>query len=233
MTNQASLEKRKELLSILTGEGIEIGALHRPSDVPHLKVKYVDYRTPDELRLQYPELAPYKLVDVDIIDDAQTLKTVPDKTQDFVLGNHLIEHMSNPISALLNWGRVIKPGGHMFLAVPERDLTIDRERELTPLGHIIEDYESPSAERDFQHYLDFALFVSCRFFNVRPESEFKKFAEELWEMKYSIHYHVWNHHTFRDLINYVSNRFPEWRMNVVASMDPAIDEFIYVLQKQG
>src|SRR5437868_3016790 len=52
----------------LWGEGIEVGALSNPlPPPPGARVKYVDRMSVDDLRRQYPELASYDLVPVDII----------------------------------------------------------------------------------------------------------------------------------------------------------------------
>jgi len=54
--------------------------------------------------------------------DAQSLNGVPDNTFDFVYSSHTLEHMENPETALMNWWRVLKPGGFLILYIPERDL---------------------------------------------------------------------------------------------------------------
>ncbi len=54
--------------------------------------------------------------------DAQSLKGLPDTHFDFVYSSHCLEHVGDPRLALLNWWRVLKPGGHLILYVPHRDL---------------------------------------------------------------------------------------------------------------
>ena len=54
--------------------------------------------------------------------DAQLLKRLDDSTFDFVYSSHTLEHMVNPVLALRNWWRVLKPGGYLILYVPDRDL---------------------------------------------------------------------------------------------------------------
>jgi SAM-dependent methyltransferase len=41
---------------------------------------------------------------------------------DFVFSSHCLEHMMNPWDALPRWWKLIKPGGHMVLVVPDEDL---------------------------------------------------------------------------------------------------------------
>ena len=232
MANNTDLP-RERLLTQLRGSGIEIGALHRPVSAPHLSIRYVDRLTRAELYEAYPELRDLPIVESDILDDAETLASVRDDTQDFVIANHVIEHMRNPVAALLNWRRVLRPGGRLFMAVPDKHLTFDRERAITPLAHVVEDYLHPDAQRDRQAFVDFALYVSCRVFHVRPESEAEAFAGELAAKNYSIHFHVWDKPAFDELLEYMERGIHDWRMRVIDSEPAMVDEFAYVMERQA
>lgn len=225
------MENRAEFLEKLSGEGIEIGALHRPCSVPHLNVKYVDRISRADALLQYPELQGLNLVEPDILDDAEKLSTISANSLDFVISNHVIEHMRDPIGSLLQWCRVLKPQGKLFLAIPNKNTTFDKEREITSYEHLISDYKQVNKEEDFQHFKDFALYVSCRTFNVKPESEAEAFAHELWEKNYSIHYHVWDYTAFCSFIDKVQKDFGEFKMDIVHKLDPSSDEFLMLLEK--
>jgi SAM-dependent methyltransferase len=54
--------------------------------------------------------------------DAQMLAGLADNSLDFVHSSHCLEHMRDPVEALQNWFRVLKPGGHMVCVVPDEDL---------------------------------------------------------------------------------------------------------------
>lgn len=54
--------------------------------------------------------------------DAQLLSGVPDSLYDFVYSSHTLEHLNDPGEALINWWRVLKPGGILLLYIPHRDL---------------------------------------------------------------------------------------------------------------
>lgn len=79
---------------------------------------------PDPLAV-YQELFP-RIVSVrtwDIEDgDAQHLNDVGDESLDFVHSSHCLEHLVDPREGLANWLRVIKPGGHIIVTVPDEDL---------------------------------------------------------------------------------------------------------------
>ena len=54
--------------------------------------------------------------------DAQFLEGVEDEAFDFVHSSHCLEHMRDPEVAFSHWYRVVKPGGHLIITVPDEDL---------------------------------------------------------------------------------------------------------------
>jgi SAM-dependent methyltransferase len=50
---------------------------------------------------------------------------------DYVYSSHCLEHLPNPKRALTNWWSLVKPGGHLIVAVPHRDLY----ERCAKLGH--------------------------------------------------------------------------------------------------
>lgn len=66
---------------------------------------------------------------------------VPDRSEDFILSSHVLEHLPNVIGAFVEWDRIVRDGGYVFMIVPLKGaLPADEHRELTPLGHFIECY---------------------------------------------------------------------------------------------
>jgi SAM-dependent methyltransferase len=79
---------------------------------------------PDPLAL-YVELFPLmsSVRTWDLEDgDAQYLDGIADGSLDFVHSSHCLEHLVDPRSGLHNWFRVLKPGGHLVVTVPDEDL---------------------------------------------------------------------------------------------------------------
>lgn len=77
---------------------------------------------PDPLR---PDPAWPRLRDVlvlDLPDDGHDLSRFPDHRFDVVYSSHTLEHMAEPYRALGEWWRVLKPGGHIVLVVPDETL---------------------------------------------------------------------------------------------------------------
>lgn len=227
----AQVHPKDTLVQMLQGKGIEIGALHRPIPAPHLDVTYVDeFSTPDMIA-KYPELKDAGPVEVGIVDDGARLTQVGDATQDFVIASHLIEHLPNPISAMTHWQRVLKPGGKLLLVVPDKEQTFDKNREITTLEHLWQDFVSPDPARDYEHFRDFALHVSIRTYNAAPETELEAFTKQLHDERYSIHYHVWDIGAFRGFLQDVAAKAPDYQLEVVAESGVLTEEFAFVLQK--
>lgn len=184
---------RSELGNLLKGRGLEIGALNNPLRVSteHCSVSYVDRFSNEQLRAVYPELNQASLVPVSILGRADHLP-VPDCSQDFVIANHLIEHLDNPIAAIRDWHRIIKTGGFLFLAVPHYRGTFDVNRELTDLRHLFRDHLDAGQHSRFEHYLQWAEHVN----GINGGIEKLQRARVLLEQEYPIHFHVWNELTF-------------------------------------
>lgn len=173
----------------LRGNGLEIGALHQPLPLPsQARVRYVDRLPVPELRKHYPELHDWPLVDVDIIDDGEVLRTIPQKSQDFLIANHFLEHCEDPIGAMKTFFRVLAPGGVAYVAVPDHRYTFDRHRPVTPLGHLRCDHERGPAGSRHDHYLEWVCLVN----QVRDHAEALRQAADLNRRNYSIHFHVWD-----------------------------------------
>jgi SAM-dependent methyltransferase len=86
-----------------------------------------------------------------LIGEAGHIDAVTDDSYDALLASHVIEHMANPLGALAEWQRVVRPGGHLLLVVPHREGTFDHRRPITSLEHIGEDAEQETGEDDASH----------------------------------------------------------------------------------
>jgi SAM-dependent methyltransferase len=171
----------------LEGDGLEVGALHLPLALPRgARARYVDRMSVEDLRAHYPELDEYELVTPDFIDDGEALTSVPSDSMDFVVVNHLIEHCQDPIGALLSHARVLREGGVLYLAAPDRRRTdFDREREETSLDHLLCDHEQGPEGSRSKHYEEWSRFAI-----KVPADEVADHAAALEQQDYSIHFHT-------------------------------------------
>jgi SAM-dependent methyltransferase len=221
--NDLGVVRRRLAKQFLSGSGLEIGALHQPLELPRgVVVSYVDRMTLDDLRTQYPDLASWNLVTVDRVDDGETLTTFANESQDFVVANHFLEHTEDPIGTLRTFFRVLKPGGVLYLAIPDKRYTFDCDRPVTTFEHLDADHrEGPAGSRD-EHYREYARHVHrCE------ERDVAGMAHHLKATGYSIHFHVWTQGEFLDFIA---------RMRTVLGFDLEAAqknqmEFIVVLRK--
>jgi SAM-dependent methyltransferase len=72
-------------------------------------------------------------------------------TYDCLIASHCLEHIANPIKALLEWKRVLRQGGLLLLIVPHRDFTFDWRRAVTTIEHMREDFRHNTPETDLTH----------------------------------------------------------------------------------
>ena len=224
-------EKRRRLTGWLHGEGIEIGALHNPLAVPEgAHVTYVDHLPEERLREHYADLGDVPLVHVDVLGSAEDLSAFGADSVDFVIANHLLEHLERPIRGLREFARVLRPGGVLYLALPDKRQTFDRDRDLTTAEHLFEeDREGPEPNR-WAHYLDWAVNV-----DKRTGTTAEAHARALLDQGYSIHFHVWRPDTFLDFFLEVRRR-EALPLQLVAFAAPEAeldDEFILVCVKGG
>ncbi|MCZ6890041.1 MAG: methyltransferase domain-containing protein, partial [Gammaproteobacteria bacterium] len=230
--NGANLNLTREQIAdaFLFGDGIEIGALQNPLSVPRTaSVKYVDRMPKDQLYEHYPELKSHTLVDVDIVDDGETLALFADASVDFVIANHFIEHSEDPISTIRNMIRVLKPGGAVFLAVPDKRATFDSDRDPTPLSHVLEDDGNQGAASRRKHYEEWVEIVEPHFGRTYSAGEpFESRVAGLMKQRYSIHFHCWEPSGFRELLDHLRTELQSFEIPLCVTRQ---DEFIAILTK--
>ncbi len=86
-----------------------------------------------------------------VIAEAGRLTEVPEDAYDVLLASHVLEHLADPLTALREWRRVVRPGGHVLLIVPHRDGTFDHRRPVTTLEHLRADADRHTPEDDMTH----------------------------------------------------------------------------------
>jgi len=222
-------EQRARLAGWLSGDGIEIGALHHPLEVPaDARVTYVDWKDEAGLRKHYPELDGDPFAPVSVIASAEDLGPFADETLDFVIANHLLEHLEQPIHAFKEFQRVLKPGGVLYMALPDRRLTFDKHRALTTNQHLFDEHRSGAEANRRAHYLDWALNV-----DGMQGAEAESRADGLLASHYSIHFHVWTPDSFLDFFVAARNEFAlDFQLVGYAAAERDTDnEFILVLAR--
>ena len=125
------------------------------------------------------------------ICDATSLDPITDSSYECVLASHCLEHLANPLKALAEIRRALKPSGLLLAILPHKDRTFDWRRPLTPLSHIEDDYARDTQEDDLSHLPEvLALHDAARdSFPGTPE----QFVERL---RQNHKFRIMHHHTF-------------------------------------
>jgi SAM-dependent methyltransferase len=216
----------------LFGEGLEIGPLHLPLAIPtHAHARYVDRMTVEDLRREYSELADWNLTKVDIVDNGERLETIAAESQDFIIANHFLEHTENPIGTIQTHLGKLKPGGILFYAVPDKRFTFDYRRPVTPLEHMVADYEEGPERSRREHYEEWTRLVPGEVPPDASDEEATARARELDRDSYSIHMHVWTQAEFLALILDIRAR-TNGGFDIEVAARQGI-EFMVVLRKAG
>jgi len=122
-------------------QGYEIGgAAHNAFGLDTINV--------DRISHEHPDFAPYaseqirlcgEVMPVDVVAPGNKLP-FGDKSADFVISSHVIEHFYDPISAIKEWMRVARQ--YVYIICPQRDaLESDKDKPLTSLEEHIERFE--------------------------------------------------------------------------------------------
>ncbi len=85
------------------------------------------------------------------VAEAGDLAPLASETYDFLLASHVLEHIANPLQALREWKRVLRPKGAMVVIVPDKRATFDHRRPYTTLAHLAADDRAGVAESDLTH----------------------------------------------------------------------------------
>jgi SAM-dependent methyltransferase len=156
------LEMRKKGYLLLKGKGIEIGAFEHPSIIPNAtKLITCDRLTLENAQKLFPEVNCSLMNEPNIILDIDTdgLRIFPNESIDFVVLNHVIEHLVNPIKAVKEIFRSLKPNGHFAVSAPDKNYTFDKERPLTRFDDLLQEYYKNTTEAPLQKYYPLIQYI--------------------------------------------------------------------------
>jgi ubiquinone/menaquinone biosynthesis C-methylase UbiE len=94
LKNHARRESNGDYLKYFSGLGIDIGCGSAP-----LPIQCHHWDLPE--------------------GDATYMEGVEDNYYDWVYSSHCLEHLDSPVRAIENWWRILKPGGHLIVVVPD------------------------------------------------------------------------------------------------------------------
>lgn len=85
------------------------------------------------------------------ICDATDLSRLTSNSYDFLLSSNNLEHIANPLKAMMQWLRILRPGGYLLLVLPRKESNFDHRREITPFCHLLNDFDNQITEHDLTH----------------------------------------------------------------------------------
>lgn len=224
---EIAIVRRTVAETFIFGNGIEVGAGSRPFPIPaRASCFYGDVRDHAELTKYFST----ELVTVSGRIDAQTLDGVQHDSLDFIISAHVIEHLYDPMRAMREAIRRLKPGGIFLLAVPEMTQTWDRRRPPTPLAHLIADEADGGEGTRLQAYIEHCKYVHPEMTGEElPDSEIERMARETMATGMDLHVHAWTEEEFFQAVRHIA---ATERCQIAARLS-AVNENIYVLQRVG
>jgi predicted SAM-dependent methyltransferase len=244
ISQKAQLQKEKDELQVIiqnikdprillaskyiSGSGIEIGPTYCPVKLPpEAKVSYVDHVGTEELRIRYPELKDQDLVEITIIDDGETLKTIKNNSLNFIIANHFLEHCQNPIGTILRMYELLKKDGIIYLALPDKRYTFDSKRPITSYAYL----KKLNSSKKYQESVKESRYIEAvkLIIGLRKPKEIKEKTKELMDMGYSIHYQVWEQ---KDMIELFEGIPKDYHVNLrIQAMARNEHEVIFIVEK--
>lgn len=260
------INKLLPVIKIRQSTGLEIGALANPIVAKEVgNVYYVDYATKDQLIKNftndlhdnnsnvigwYPKIDISRIVDVDFIWGQQTLReSIPQHLEfDYVIASHVIEHVPDIIGWLNEIADVLKVGGIVSLAIPDKRHTFDYFRETTTVSEIIDaflnQYRRPTARQIFDHYSNIAqVSVTDTWDKVLTKNDVSLFYSDDIALKYCLdsmeteqyidcHCSVFTCDTFIEILEKLFKLdLLNFKVNFLYKPKFYMNEFIVVLEK--
>jgi len=133
------------------------------------------------------------------VREATNLHGIADHGYDFVLSSHSLEHTANPVRALKEWIRVVKPDGSVVVLLPDYRHTFDHRRGPTSIEHMLQDYDLGRDEKDLTHLHEILeLHDLSRDPPAGSEDQFRNRCLRNFENR-CLHHHVFDEHNSRRL----------------------------------
>jgi len=129
-------DKLVEHLPYRNGRGAEIG----PLNLPFLSKSDANVLDTEGIRKKYPTLSDTVEVDRPMINDSIADTLANDAPLDYLVASHVMEHVPNPIRWMNEIASVLRAGGLLSIALPDRRATFDFYREETCASDLIAPY---------------------------------------------------------------------------------------------
>lgn len=194
------LRFRDKGYALLAGTGIEIGSFEHPAKIPNAEtIISCDRLNREEAQKLFPEVNCNLLDEPQLVFDldAVGLSHFDDQSLDFVIMNHVIEHLVNPVAAIKEIYRTLKTKGHFVISAPDKEYTFDLNRPLSDEKEIFEIFHNKEKVAPIQKYLPLIEYIHTDLLTAS-----KKVIEE--KLRYfrdrREHLHIWTAETFKEFL---------------------------------
>jgi SAM-dependent methyltransferase len=226
---------------------LEIGALNIPTfDNKKTNIMFADYCDSEMLKEKYPHKAD-KIIDVDyVLSGSGNPFAEIDEKFDLVVANHVFEHVPDPITWLGNLADILTSKGRIFLSLPDKRYTFDRDRNVSSFEELVECHHlqltEPSFVQLFRHYFYYQKIKAADVWEAPTNnistpyrcSMKDAYARALDVSKKgvftSIHCHVYTDKSFYYLINSLSDmKLIPFDLEAMSGVSPLSNEFYAIL----
>lgn len=230
---------------------LEVGAFDQPTYLPgDVDVEYFDRFDPAELAEKYGHVETRTVsaaVRPDYVSKEKRFASAIDRRFDLVIANHVLEHAADPLTWLEQLAEVTMPGGHLFMALPDRRYTFDILRRESTLSDWLRwrelDLEKPCADQLFDaiYYHRPVRHMDVWLDRVSSKLGAKRFpADDAWRRaKYHAteaapdsHCSVFTSETFRLLWSEVEELGSPWRWVDCEDVVAGSNEFLVLLSRR-
>jgi SAM-dependent methyltransferase len=136
------------------------------------------------------------------IANANNLNFIASDNYDFLLSSNCLEHIANPLSAIAEWKRVLKPEGCIVLVLPNKISNFDHRRNVTSFEHLLEDYSSNVTDYDLTHLPEILELHDLSLDSAAGTLEEFKIRSNSNFMNRCLHHHVFDITLTHKILNY-------------------------------
>jgi len=236
-------ERREKFLPYIRKNmnGLEIGpSMHPTFDNNDCNMTYLDYVTREQQEKHCATIDDYNRVpETDIIVTSDNYRNFISHKYDFVVANHVIEHVQNVIFWLQELGFIINDGGYIFIAAPDKKYGFDKFRFVTSFSHLVIDYFKSGSYSETEHILDHFFYYDMSYINKENDPNSFMDIDKLRiladhkQADIGIHRHHFEGETFRDtiLVPILKSNFVSLNLKSYHNTGK-YGEFYFVLKKE-
>lgn len=157
------------------------------------------------------------------ISDAVDLSSIDSNSYDFLISSNCLEHVANPLKAFSEWVRVVKHGGYILIALPNKKYNFDQQRPDTSFEHILKDYELDQTEHDLTHLEEVITLHDISLDEgVKNKEELESRSRDNYNNR-AMHHHVFS-------MELITQIFSHFNLEVLHSVEDR--NFIFLGQKK-